>query len=244
MTPSRGVSSQRLRPNAADDSERQLDLPLWTEIGGVGSETRSFSVNSTVGATGRVLLLQHSGHAEPAIEVETSHIYTAPVARRGLQRRDFLHLSPNRTEIFTEPQSLSVQLGSIFLKAANERFESGVISDFAKDIIAVVYNHGGRAVEEIGALMLSEAGNPLVSAEALRSLGQIAHPTTYRERLWVLQRSLRCSSPITRDGATIGLAWLDDPAAIQALEAAIDRETYVGLKQDMQRLLRQLRRRE
>lgn len=79
-----------------------------------------------------------------------------------------------------------------------------------------------------------------VVAEALRWLGHIEHASSYRFRFWLLEKSLSHSSVLVRDGAVLGLSFLDDPAAIPSLEQALDREPSAALRADMQQVLAQL----
>ena len=64
--------------------------------------------------------------------------------------------------------------------------------------------------------------------------------TTYRERLWLLERGLYSASARARDGAVLGLAFLNDPLAVEPLKAAIKREINPELRQDMEQVLAQL----
>jgi hypothetical protein len=58
--------------------------------------------------------------------------------------------------------------------------------------------------------------------------------------LWLLERSLGSRSSRIRDGAVLGLAFLDDAAAIPYLRQVIDREPVKELRADMEQVLAQL----
>ena len=75
---------------------------------------------------------------------------------------------------------------------------------------------------------------------AFPPLVRMEHKQTLNKRLWLLQRCLFCSSPSVRDGALLGLASMDDTSAIYSLRKAIERESYVELKEDMMKVLKQL----
>jgi HEAT repeat protein len=87
---------------------------------------------------------------------------------------------------------------------------------------------------------VTEQVNAEVASEAMRWLGHIDHPITYRSRLHLLERSLHNSSARVRDGAGLGLASLDDPHAIPYLKQAIEREQYQELRHDLKQVVIQL----
>jgi hypothetical protein len=68
------------------------------------------------------------------------------------------------------------------------------------------------------------------------------HSATYKYRQWLLTTALsKCKSPIIRDGASLGLAFMDDPATIPFLEKAISSEQSPLLRKLMKRTLDQLK---
>ena len=79
-----------------------------------------------------------------------------------------------------------------------------------------------------------------IISEALRWIGRLEHPETEYCRLWLLESSLFCSSPFIRDGAILGLASLNDPAAIPFIRKAIDKEPIRELQEDMKEIVSQL----
>lgn len=66
------------------------------------------------------------------------------------------------------------------------------------------------------------------------------HAPSYRFRLWLLERSLNCSQARIRDGAILGLSYLNDPHAISYLKLAIGLEKCTELREDMEQVLEQL----
>ena len=65
-------------------------------------------------------------------------------------------------------------------------------------------------------------------------------PRTRRSRLTVLTSSLKSPDTRPRDAASIGLAALDDPAAIEDLRDAIDRGAFPQLRHTLTLALDQL----
>lgn len=129
---------------------------------------------------------------------------------------------------------------SIFTEAKEEIFEDGIESDFSRNLSEFITSFGHLAMEAIIPVALSENMNTEVASEAFRILGRINNKTTYRDRLWLLERGLYSSSARVRDGAIIGLAFLNDTLAIAPLKAAIERERISELKHDMEQVLAQL----
>jgi hypothetical protein len=65
-------------------------------------------------------------------------------------------------------------------------------------------------------------------AEALRWLGLIRDPKTHAIRRWLLCDSLGASSVLVRDGAIVGLSYLNDPGTKNYLKLALSRESVFG----------------
>lgn len=134
------------------------------------------------------------------------------------------------------------RLQRLFETALEERFEDGIETEFSKGLTAVIKAYGNIAIQEIVSLILYRRTNSEVAGEALRWIGQIEDPTTHRFRLWLLEQSLNSSSARIRDAASLGLASLDDPQSIPALQQAIEKEPYTELREDMEQVLEGLQR--
>jgi len=148
--------------------------------------------------------------------------------------------SESSTSQLLDPGELEKKASALFISAREQIFEDGMESGFSREIAALISSHGRAAMEVIIPLLLSDWLNPEVTSEALRVVGRIHHPPTYRDRLWLLERGLYSPSARVRDGATLGLAYLDDPIAITPLKYAIERESVPELRQDMEQVLAQL----
>lgn len=139
-----------------------------------------------------------------------------------------------------DSELLSKQADSIFASAKGEIFEDGIESDFSRKLSEFIMSFGHSAMEAIIPVLLSDHTNTEVSSEALRVIGRLNHKTTYRDRLWLLERGLYSASARLRDGAVIGLAFLNDPIAVTPLRSAIEREPIPELRHDMEQVLSQL----
>lgn len=129
---------------------------------------------------------------------------------------------------------------ALFNRARYEAFEAGFDTDFSNELQASILKYSDQAIEIIAHLILHGIAGPEPASEALSCIGAINHSPTYNYRRWLLERCLSSGLARVRDGALIGLSFLDDPHAIPFLEEAIVREQRVGLRKDMQKLLRQL----
>lgn len=143
----------------------------------------------------------------------------------------------NATKAGEGVQELTSHLEKLFRDWQELRFEDGMENDLSRLLWRLLMTHSTMLVEALASILIAEHVSPRVAAEALRHLGRFTHPPTHRDRLWLLGRALRSESPLGRDGAGLGLAHLDDPAAIGYLEAAIDAEPLQSLKQDLRQVL-------
>lgn len=139
-----------------------------------------------------------------------------------------------------EPEYLDLEIRRLFWQAREQVFEDGMESEFSKELISLVRRYGNAAMEVLTHLIVNGKVNAEAASEALRWLGRMDHPASYRYRLWLLERSLLSSAARIRDGASLGLASLDDPHAIPHLKKAIGQEQYAELREDMEQVLAQL----
>jgi hypothetical protein len=144
------------------------------------------------------------------------------------------------TSKFADSGLLDKQANSIFAGAKEEIFEDGMESDFSRNLSDFIASFGHSAMEVIIPIILSEQTNTEVASEAFRILGRLNHKITYRDRLWLLERGLYSTSARVRDGAILGLAFLNDSLAIAPLKSAIERERIPELRKDMEQILAQL----
>jgi hypothetical protein len=138
------------------------------------------------------------------------------------------------------PAFLAKQANLIFTEAKEEIFEDGMESYFSVNLSEFIKAYGHSAMEAIISIVLSNQSNMEVVSEALRVIGRLNHQLTYRERLWLLERCLYSDSAKIKDGAVLGLAFMDDPMAIHPLKSAIEREKLSDLRHDMEQVLAQL----
>lgn len=146
----------------------------------------------------------------------------------------------NSTAQQERPKEIDQEIGMLFRAAKEQDFEDGMESELSKGLVSLIKKYGNAAMEVTADLLIYERVDAEVASEALRWLGRMDHPPSYDFRRWLLERSLRCSSAVVRDGAALGLASSDDPHAIPYLKQAILRENYVELREDIEQVLVQL----
>lgn len=151
---------------------------------------------------------------------------------------------PTIAESATSPsenfRDLSFEIEKMFRSALYEMFDEGMESDFSRRLVEVIARFGESAVLEIAAFLNGALTPAHVSAEALRWLGLILDSKTHAIRRWVLCDSLTARSVLVRDGAIVGLTYLNDPSTRRFVELARATETSQELQADMAQLVDQL----
>lgn len=158
------------------------------------------------------------------------------VDERGCRRSasTISHRAPERTP----PPPTDIE--ALFSRAREEIFRDGFESAFSRGLVGAVGKYGNVALKAIDRLIWAEQTDVEVASEALRCLGQIRSKQTHNNRLRLLEKSLCHPSAWARDGAGLGLAWMDDPHAIPFLKEAIQREHCIELQRDLTQVLEQL----
>ena len=142
--------------------------------------------------------------------------------------------------IITKPDYLRNRVSELFASAAEENFEEGTESPFAKGLLALIRDYGNAAVAALESTLEPGRTDIEVAREVLRWLGAIDHSQSGRYRRAVLEKHLKASSARLRYAAGLGLAEMDDPAAIPALIAAIRTEAHDKIRWHFQLVLDQL----
>jgi len=125
-------------------------------------------------------------------------------------------------------------------------FEPNGIEDetrgvFTEQLGAIVKEYGGMALNEMHHLIINEKVGPDAAEAALCVLGDIDDPGTHNYRRWLLEQVLvKSASPIARDGASLGLSYMDDPCAIPHLKEAIEHEDLPLMRKLLGKTLAQL----
>ena len=140
----------------------------------------------------------------------------------------------------TPGEGLTSRIEAMFSVASEETFVDGMDSDFSRDLHSIVRSRGRVAIDAITMMMRSERLNVEVGGEALRQIGSIVDTQTHQSRLALLMAGLESPDPRLKDAASLGIATLDDPTAIESITRAIRLETSPRLRQNFQLVLDQL----
>lgn len=136
---------------------------------------------------------------------------------------------------------MAEEVENLFRTAQEEDFEDGLDNELTERLLKIVKDYGRPVICEIHHLLINEKVSPESAKEVLRWLGSMDDEDTYGYRSWLLKQALvKSKSPTVRDGANIGLGFMDDPDAIPDLKQAIQKETCVILCEFMKQTLAQL----
>jgi hypothetical protein len=131
-------------------------------------------------------------------------------------------------------------LDTLWASAQGVIIEDGMHNVINQSLPKIIMRYKRNAIPEIASVIESERVSPTVTAEILKELGKVREPATYSSRRWLLERALRSNSPITRDGAGLGLARLGDRHALPFLLSAIEAEADPQARRDLQLVVDEL----
>ncbi len=139
---------------------------------------------------------------------------------------------------------LSIFLRKLTRDALKEVFHDGMESRFGAVLTAMILRFGATAVLSVSEMLETTPINVEVTGELLRVLGNIEDHSTHDERLALLTDQLKSEDARTRDAASLGLAALEDPRAIPALESALQVETNPFVRPEFESAIEELREHE
>ncbi|MBM4040477.1 MAG: hypothetical protein FJ290_18375 [Planctomycetes bacterium] len=126
--------------------------------------------------------------------------------------------------------------------ARGEVFEDGMESRFSRALLRLIEEHEDVAVRELQEAIEGGRVDAPVAAEALRWLGLMGQGPAYRRRRRLLEEALSADCAEVRDGAVLGVMYLDDPHALGDLRGALARESQAWLRRGMEQAIQQLAR--
>lgn len=130
---------------------------------------------------------------------------------------------------------------TVLENAEYEDLEIGVASIFSQRLSEFIDTYGVSAIDALREALETRLPSSVVMSVLLRELGGISDGRTRRQRRDLLSSLLRSNSVQVRYAASAGLAALDDPEAIPALERALASETHARPQEQLQLVLDQLR---
>ena len=123
-----------------------------------------------------------------------------------------------------------------------EVFHDGMDSVFSRNFHALIDAHGVRALDALRAYMGSDRANGEYVGEALKELGNREDRETHAARLDMLTGCLfSVPDALILDDVSLGIAALDDPAALNAVETALANEPTEFLQYSYTLVVEQLR---
>jgi hypothetical protein len=189
------------------------------------SDAVSIRLSQPFASFGSVLGSTQEGHsgARLALQIDTTTLVATTLQQLGVGRMS------DSAELAKDV--LKSRIRVVLTDAEHEELEIGVQSTFSRRLLALVAEHGKRAVEALNELM----------GILLRELGRVRDESSRQVRRKLLSDLLRSRYVQVRHASATGLAELDDPEAIPALETAIDRERFDAPREHLALVLDQLR---
>ena len=158
-----------------------------------------------------------------------------------LNKLNDIDASTDLTENIAPDFHLDVLFARCFREAQNIQFEDGYENDFSTTIIQLFYMYGNRLFDKILDTISNKSVNTKIINELLKTIGRIEQPSTHKLRKWILVKSLLIVHNFVKDGAILGLSFLDDPQSIPSILNAIKVEKNEFIVEDLIQLHHQLK---
>lgn len=217
----------------------ELNLPTDTAIRtDVGSDSILVPMYQELTSSGSL-------HVE-SIGVRRTWVQTVIVVDEGIHIGSivapfFPYERENNSTVRREaPEPLQEIIGNLLIIYEDEVYEFGMESTLRSKLLSFIEKFGNDAVRGIEKAVINMDVDEIVAAHVLQWLGMMRDSETSKSRLWILEEFLLHSSLHLRNGAMMGLAYLDEPSAIPYLEYAVKAEQHTELQRDMKRVLVQL----
>ena len=141
-----------------------------------------------------------------------------------------------------ESKTVAAEIKRLFALATFIDLEPGMTNDFSEGLEEAIEKYGKTALDKIQDLVLNDETPTSIGLEALKYVGNTDSTVWHNERRNMIETCLLLSrSAWVRDGAGLGLSFLDDPRSIPVLEKAIAGESSKALKKDLILVLDQLK---
>ena len=139
-----------------------------------------------------------------------------------------------------ETEELIQEFSRYINAARNERFEDGMESRFSQRVRKSILNGGSNAVSTWIEALTLRANAYETTEEFLRIIGDMRDEQSHEKRTKALTEMLQHRDPAVRDSAGLGLAALEDPSVLPALNEAIATETMEWVRKGLQQVTEQL----
>ena len=148
--------------------------------------------------------------------------------------------SQSATMAYYEDHELEDRIEMILNLANEEGFRDGIFGRTSESLNLFVAEHPVNGIQHMAIRLTSESMNQVVAADIVRILGQIEHPFSHRDRVYIAECLLFSPSPIARDAGAVALVDLNEKQSVYTLEQAVESEQIPTLKADMQVALHEL----
>ena len=206
-----------------------LGQQRWTVSGMVNAET----VLSSRGSGSNIMT---------ATVFAISNIMTTPAFVASITTPLFAASNVITATAFDPHQAkeIAVYVGQAFARAEEESFEDGVPSKFASTLASLIRKFGSEAVKAVERALESPSVDVEVAGEALRRVGAVQHAPSKKFRLSILKKHLSSASSRIQYAAALGVAAMDDPAAIPAIAQVLQNRNQSDVQRCLKRVLEQL----
>jgi hypothetical protein len=138
------------------------------------------------------------------------------------------------------PGAIRQKAAAVFASGGEEILEDGMESSFTRNLSALLKEQGQNALLAVEDLVRSPETNRELAFEATRLLGALDDSWSLTLRRKFLEELLDSTSVRLRHAAASGLAAMDDPAALSAVERAVINEQNERLKKYLALVVQQL----
>ena len=187
------------------------------------------------GSTGMLLLLPTFATGTHQYPEYAPWILRSSVSAEGLGNQ----ATPSGSFKTLAAPELKEILVDSFRRAANQVFEPGIESELSKDISRAFASNGLGTLAAVRELLQSREVSEEVIAETLVALGRIESRAAHNARIALFMSCLREGSYLVRDGALLGLAFMNDPKIVPEIAELAKKESDPVFKSDLDQLIRQ-----
>jgi hypothetical protein len=153
--------------------------------------------------------------------------------------------SPETASVFNLESIINEKISkgilNLLVLATEERFQDGMESNLSLGLTALITRYPEQAMTQLTAGLGSIRIASFVLAEILQLFGRIESAETKERRFGLLTSFLRHKSPLVRDAAATGLAYMNEKRAVSFLEEAISKEPVPSLREDLRAVVDQLK---
>ena len=137
---------------------------------------------------------------------------------------------------------INIALENLFASLENEGFDTDPGYYLTNGLQDLFEKNGKRVVSIVSRLITQYNSNHEyhTACEILKAMGRTTDEKTKADRFTLLTNALESEVPIIRDGAILGLSFMDDKAAISILRVLLEGETIPVLRENIKVAIKDL----